>query len=147
MESEQTRQVNFYELPLAGNLFARACVAGTPDYVDLQTIGNQTKDPTDVEKLGVGCVGREVDIFVDGVVPIYIIAGPTQASVTGGNAPAIATAGTNVAGICVPLYPTAATGPANKPYRYKVRSGTRFLGFISSGTPTIRIAPSSPYQA
>lgn len=150
MESEQTRQLNFVEPPLAGNGFAVACVASTASSIDLGTIDNQSKDPTQNDKLKTGAQDAFVTIVVDGVVPIYVIFGANAAAVTGGNAPAIATVGTNAAGICFPLYPTAATGPGNNGpggYRFRIRKGyNSVMGFISSGTPTLRIFKSSPYD-
>lgn len=151
-ESRQTSQVNHIDPPLAGNCFAVALVASTASSIDLGTIDNQTQNQFGtIDNLKTGAQDAYVTIVVDGVVPIYVIFGATAAAVTGGNAPVIATTGTNVAGICIPLYPTAATGPGNAGaggYRFRIRKGfNSVMGFISSGTPTLRIFKSSPYQA
>lgn len=151
-EALQTRQINHVDPPLAGNCFAVACVASTASSIDLSTIDNQTQNQIGtIDNAKTGAQDAFVTIVVDGVVPIYVIFGASVAAVTAGNAPVIATVGTNVAGICIPLYPTAATGPGNAGaggYRFKIRKGfNSVMGFISSGTPTLRIFKSSPYQA
>jgi hypothetical protein len=150
-ESRQTSQINHADPPLAGNCFAVALVAATAGSIDLATIDNQTINISGSDTIKVGAVERYVTIVVDGVVPIYVIFGANAAAVTAGNAPVIATVGTNAAGICIPLYPSPATGPGNEwgaGYRFRIRKGyNSVLGFISSGTPTLRIFASSPYAA
>lgn len=150
-ESRQTSQLNHIDPPLAGNCFAVALVASTASSIDLGTIDNQTISNQNSDQVKTGAQEAFVTVVVDGVVPIYVIFGATVAAVTAGNAPVIATVGTNAAGICIPLYPTAATGPGNAGpggYRFRIRKGyNSVMGFISSGTPTLRIFKSSPYAA
>jgi hypothetical protein len=83
-----------------------------------------------------GWVGHWVDIFADGG-DIGLITGPTSASVSGGNAPVLATTGNaGTAGVCMRI--------PNGTYRpYLITADDRFLGVVSAGTTTLRIAKSS----
>lgn len=80
-----------------------------------------------------------VEISVDpGGGNVGMVAGPTSASVSGGNAPVIATTGVpGTAGTC---YVMAAGLPGE---RFFVGPDERFLGVVSSGTSTLRIHQSS----
>lgn len=80
-----------------------------------------------------------VEISVDpGGGNVGMVAGPTNASVSGGNAPVIATTGVpGTAGTC---YVMAAGLPGE---RFFVGPDERFLGVVSSGTSTLRIHQSS----
>lgn len=86
-----------------------------------------------------GYIGHWIDIDVDaGGGDLGFISGPTSASVTGGNAPALATTGAaGTAGCCKRI-------PAGTSKPYFVTANDRFLGVISSaGTCTVRISLSS----
>lgn len=132
------------------HMFAVALSSGVAGTIDLTTIG--WVDPPNSQypySNGKGATGTYVSFLVDGIVPVYIIGGPTVASVSSGNAPASGTTGTNVAGLCWPIYPSAATGPAqaNDTNRYLVRYGiNHVIGYIAAGTPTLRIYRSGEYQ-
>lgn len=83
-----------------------------------------------------GFEGFWVDIMVDGA-DVGIISGPTSASVSSGNAPVLATTGgAGTAGVCQRLL----AGTRNP---FFVTPDDRFLGVVSSGTTTLRIALSS----
>lgn len=45
-------------------------------------------------------LGHYVTLENDGANPVFVVFGPTQASVSGANAPVAATTGTNVVGLC-----------------------------------------------
>jgi hypothetical protein len=136
-ESEQTRQADFVVCPRA-SLIASLAVSNVAASQDLSLIDSQAKDPSDADKLGLGLIGCYVTFLADGG-DVYIITGPSQASVTAGNVPVVATNGVNAVGVCWKL-------PANIPTPYKVTAQDRWLGYISaSGTPQLRIQRSSPY--
>jgi hypothetical protein len=88
----------------------------------------------------VGWVGRWIDITVDagsGAGDLGIISGPTLASVTSANAPAIATTGVpGTAGNCYRI-------PAGTKQSFIPRADDRYIGVVSStGTCTFRISAS-----
>lgn len=83
-----------------------------------------------------GFVGRWIDIYADGA-DLGIVAGPTNASVSGANAPALATTGTAVgAGQCMRI-------PNGFWRTYFVTADTAFLGIVASAAGTARICASS----
>ena len=144
-EGEATRQLNFRDPPLAGNI--TVITAGAAATFDLSTMDNQTKDPTDSTKLETGADEAYVTFVVDGVKPVYVLFGASAAAVSGGNAPSTSATGTNAAGACVPLFPSPAVGPGAPEYRYKIRKGyNSWIGFYSAGTPNLIIYKSSPYK-
>ena len=135
-QTEATRQADFIFPPLAGYCYASALSAATAISLDLSTIGPQagTSSPAGggaVQAPG-GLVGHYGHFFADGSANVYAVFGSTQASVTGGNAPVTASTGANVAGVCFPL-------PSNTVAPFKITPATRWAGFISTGTPTLRI--------
>lgn len=83
-----------------------------------------------------GFVGQWVDIFADGT-DVGIISGPTNASVSGGNVPALATTGTpGTAGACWRI-------PSGTFRSYYVKPDDLFLGVIGAASGNLRIAISS----
>ena len=83
-----------------------------------------------------GFVGHYVDIFADGA-DVGIISGPTQASVTGGNAPNLSTTGSpGTAGTCMRI----ASGTFRS---YYVKPDDQWLGVVGSAAGNLRIALSS----
>jgi hypothetical protein len=95
--------------------------------------GGTQKFPTTLQPSGY--VGHWIDIFSDGA-DTGLITGPTSAAVSAGNAPVLATTGTGVAGTCMRI----AAGTFRT---YFITADDRFLGVVSSGTTTLRIALSS----
>lgn len=81
-----------------------------------------------------GNVARWVDITADGV-DIGIVSGPTAASVTGANAPVLATNGNGAAGTCARIF-------AGQTQPFYVLPDDRFLGLVGTGAGQIRIWPS-----
>lgn len=85
-----------------------------------------------------GYVGHYIDIFAEGV-DLGVVGGPTNASVSGGNAPNLATAGAaGTAGVCMRI-PSGTLSP------YWVQPDARFLGVVATAVAAtgIRIALSS----
>jgi hypothetical protein len=83
-----------------------------------------------------GFVGKWVMITIDGS-DLGIIAGPTSASVSAGNAPVLANTGNpGTAGTCERLFQSTRNP-------YYVTPDTRFIGVVSAGTTTLRISTSS----
>jgi hypothetical protein len=80
-----------------------------------------------------------IEVSIDpGGGNVGMVAGPTSASVSGGNAPVIATTGSpGTAGTCYVL------GAGLPGERFFVGPDERFLGVVSSGTSTLRIYQSS----
>jgi len=139
------------ELPTSGLGYAVACVASTAASIDLSTI-DYLGSPNTIQggTTGRGATGCYVSIISDGVVPIYILGYPSAAAFAA-NPPVIGVTG-NVNGPKNPwpIYPTPATGPSRSGDcdRFLVRYGfNHVLGFISAGTPTLRIYRSSPSSA
>ncbi len=85
----------------------------------------------------VGFQGRYVTLHADGA-DVGFVFGPTSASVTGANAPVLATVGVNVAGVCERL-------SNGERLQYYVAAGTDvFIGFVATGAGVLRILASSP---
>lgn len=83
-----------------------------------------------------GFVGQWVDIFADGT-DVGVIFGATNASVSGGNAPVLATTGNpGTAGVCMRI--------ANGSFRtYYIKPDDEFLGVVGAASGNLRIAVSS----
>lgn len=83
-----------------------------------------------------GFIGQWVDIFADGSDVGYVF-GPTNASVSGGNAPVLATTGNpGTAGACMRI--TSGTAKT-----YYIKPDDAFMGYVGAGTGNLRIAISS----
>lgn len=103
-----------------------------------QSVANSTSGGGTVQAITVnnpeGFIGKWIDIYAD-AQDIGIIAGPTQASVTSGNAPVLAN-NDGSAGTCFRI--------AAGTYRsYYVDPDRRWLGYVGAGNGQMRIAPSS----
>jgi hypothetical protein len=83
-----------------------------------------------------GYIAHYIDICTDGG-DLGIISGPTAASVSGANAPVLATTGgAGTAGVCQRQF-----GNTIRPYY--VKPDDRFLGVVSASTTIVRISLSS----
>lgn len=136
MESEQTRQVNFPLPPRAGKIgvVATSTTAGS---VNLATLDNQAVDISTADTTQAGVQDCLVTFIAD-AQDAYVIFGPSQASVTGGNAPVIATTGVNVAGAAMKI-------PQNMPTRLRITASDIWMGYIAGAAGTLRFYRSSPY--
>jgi len=134
MSTEELQAANIIP-PRAGQLYAVA-VSTTPGSVDMSTIGPTVTNMGASGTSSTGCLNRYVTIFAEGG-DLYVVTGPSSASVTGANAPVAATNGKNAAGVA-----------------WKIASGTyqsfrftggydNWLGFVASGAGQMRVAPSS----
>jgi hypothetical protein len=124
-ESRATVQYHFQTPPRAGQC-ANLSVTNAAANTDLRTLGVQTPDISQ-SNVGpiVGAPGHFATFEADGS-DIYVIFGPTAASVSGGNAPVIATTGVNVAGVCFKV-------TVGNPLRVKLEAGVdNFVGYIAS---------------
>lgn len=158
--SEASRKGDEIRLPRTGTILVQSVTAAA--VIDLgaamAAIGASTTFETQMPPLGTagfanatsapgtttaptppnpgGAVGRWIDIFADGADLGYI-SGPTSASVSGGNAPVLATTGNaGTAGNCARLL--------NGTFRtYFVLPDDKFLGVVSPGTCVVRISLSS----
>jgi hypothetical protein len=144
-ETEATRQYHFETPPRAGFL-ASLAVTNAAASQDLRLIGNQTGNMAQTNQaLPTGLPGHRVELFADGG-DVYVIFGPTAASVSAGNAPVIATNGVNVAGVCMKI-------PTGTRVKYKLEpspqgpnapaiptTGDNFVGYITTATAQLRIA-------
>lgn len=122
--------------PRAGQLtsVAVSAVAGS---LDMRQLGNQTVDTKQQITSTVGLPGRYVTFFADGA-DVYVTFGPTNASVTGANAPVAATNGINGVGVGSKI-------PSGQNRRWLLAVGTDlFIGFVASAAGQLRIEPSSP---
>ena len=105
--------------------------AGGRSEANSQTGGGGAAAPSALQPQGYA--GHWIDIFAD-AADLGIISGPTLASVTGGNVPALATVGNaGTAGTCMRL----ASGSKTP---YWVTPDDRFLGVVGAGNGFIRIA-------
>jgi hypothetical protein len=96
--------------------------------------GGTQAQPTTLQPSGY--VGHFIDVFSDGA-DTGIITGPTSASVSGANAPVLATTGNSgTAGVCMRIN-------AGQTKRYFITADDRFMGVVSSATTLLRIALSS----
>jgi hypothetical protein len=139
-QTEATRQSDFITPPRAGQIAAIA-VTSTAGSQDLRLCGQQTVSMANANQQAAqatpGLPGHYATFEADGG-DIYVLFGPTLASVTGGNVPVIATTGVNAAGACFKI-------PSGQNIQCKLEVTTDlFIGFITSATATLRIAQSSP---
>ena len=96
-------------------------------------------------------LGHYLTLANDGANAVYVVFGPTQASVSGANAPVAATTGTNVVGLAMSI-------PANTVARFKLPAGdmssskgvggaspARWMAYVCAAglTTTVRIYQSS----
>lgn len=84
-----------------------------------------------------GCLGRYVR-FTAVSATCWVLFGPTQASVTSGNAPVIPTGGSNLSGVGVPE-PIFA---GQQPDMY-ITASTRWIGLIGAAATFLMIRPAS----
>jgi hypothetical protein len=82
-----------------------------------------------------GLLGRFVRLRAVGATVGFIM-GPTQASVTGANAPSLSATGVNATGGCDQLSP-------GEWIDLNISVSTRWIGFIGSGSGTLILRPSS----
>jgi L-cysteine desulfidase len=135
MSATETLASDMIQAPRAAQC-ANLAVTTTAIAVDLRLVGNQT--PNMAAATGkVGTQQRFVTIYADGA-DLGVIFGPTSASVSGANVPALATVGTNVAGVCARI-------PVGQERSYYVMAGTDvWVGVVGSAAGSVRITPSSP---
>lgn len=120
--------------PIVGEVFVKA-ISGSADSVDITTIGPQ---PGAASKGGIeqdGGADKFIYIYADGADVGYYF-GPSQAAVTGGNAPALATNGLNAAGCCARIL-------SGQRHRVRPTAKNNWMGFVGSGAGQIRITVSS----
>ena len=111
----------------------------TPGSQSLLLMGNQTKSLAQANTLKTGATGFYVSFEAD-TVDAGIVFGPTQASVTSGNAPVLATTGVNAAGACARIF------AGQPPQRYQLQAGLDlWFGYVGSaaGPGTLRVWVSS----
>lgn len=107
--------------------------AGTPSLAVSSSGGGTTQTITPLNPSGF--VGCWIDIFAD-TFDIGIIAAATNAGVTGGNVPALATTGNaGTAGCCKRIL-------AGSSQAFYVTPDRRFLGVVASGAGFVRISRS-----
>jgi hypothetical protein len=140
-DSVETRNANRITAPLAGHISVLS-VTNAAASQDLQLCGPQTIDAyllTDLyEPWGqapLGMMNRMVR-YTAVTTTVSILFGATQAAVTAGNAPVIATTGVNTAGCCVPI-------PAGTYVEHWCTINTRWLGFIGAGNGTLVVTSTS----
>jgi hypothetical protein len=109
-------------------------VAGSRSEATSQTGGGTVQAPTTLQPQGY--IGHYIDIFADGA-DLGIISGPANASVSGANAPVLATTGVAIAaGMCWRI-------PTGGRQSFFVTPDDRFLGVVASAAGTARITLSS----
>lgn len=126
---------------------AAFAVSATATYVDLTKGISQAA--LDLQRSGQDpkSTGRNYLTIVSDV-DIGVVFGPTTASVTGGNAPVLATVGTLSSGVYTGAAGTCFLVPAKTPQRFLPAPGVdNFLGVVGSGAGTCRIYQSSPDDA
>jgi hypothetical protein len=136
-ESQQSRQAD-YVLPPRAGLIGAVAVTTSAGSQQMTLLDNQAKDPTNADALQVGPLGCYVSFTADGG-DVYVVFGPTQASVTGANAPVIATTGVNVAGVAYKL-----KQDVEKPLLLTTQDV--WMGYIGSASCTLRFYRSSPFS-
>lgn len=125
------RNANWLSPPRAGQVTA-ITVSTSASSQDMTLIGNQTRSLANQWTNTTGAMGKIVVIYADGA-DLGVITGPTQASVTTSNAPALATTGVNTPGVCFRIQ--AGTYQA-----FELSAGMdNWLGFVASGSGTMRI--------
>ena len=81
---------------VAAAVLAATSAAANIDLTTVPARGAGFTDPGNKNPLG-----HYVTVQNDGTNDVYLVFGPTQASVSGANAPAAATTGTNAVGLCM----------------------------------------------
>jgi hypothetical protein len=125
-------------LPRADEGFVKAVSAvADASGVNLAVIGGTTTNlANQAQQRPNGLLGDYVDIYAD-AADVGIVAGATQASVTGANVPSLTATGTGVIG--TPVAGLCRVIPKGTSQRFFVTSDTPWLGFIGSGAGFIRI--------
>ena len=132
---EASRQADNILAPTAGEI-SNITVSAVAGSVDLTTIGPQTEPDGNTKRRDPGMSGHYMSIYADGV-DVYVLFGKDSASVTGSNAPVIATTGSNAAGCCIKI-------PNGQERQLRPSVGIhRFMGYIASGNGTMRVWRSS----
>lgn len=91
-----------------------------------------------------GAVGHYITVFAD-TADVGLIFGPSLASVTAGNAPALASNGSVTSGVYTPGTGTCHRIPAGQERRFQLLMGQdRFMGFVGSAAGQMRVYQSSP---
>ena len=137
-QTEATRQGDWLTPPRAGQISVYS-VTSTTASQDLRLCGQQTPNISSPTQQVPGLPGHYVALQADGG-DVYIITGPTAASVTGANAPSSTAAGTNATGGCVKI-------PSGFTAQFKPSVTLDwFLGYVTSAgnTATIRIFQVGP---
>jgi hypothetical protein len=126
-------------------------VSSTASYVNLGALfqpaaggqsGAQTQGSSGVV---VGVLDNYISIYADGA-ELGVVFGLTAAAVSGANAPALATAGSLLAGVYTPPATPACWGIATGTWQRFLAQLTQdlFMGFVASGAGTMRLYQSSP---
>jgi hypothetical protein len=154
--------------PLVGQVVAFA-VTTAPAFLNLasllQPTFNQASAQTAIVSGILGQDGNYVTIWSDTGADLGIIFGVTQASVTGGNAPVLATVGTVAAGVYTPAAGTCWRIPAGTSARFHLQppqgpfgvqsftggagegvqaAGDLFMGYVGSAAGVCRLYQSNP---
>lgn len=151
------RKANFYSPPrvngATGNVAAItvSAAAGSLDVRSLSCGPSATQGQYNAAQTQQGFQGamdQYITIFADGA-DLYVVFGPSQASVTGGNAPVVATVGSvSGAGVYTDAAGTAWKIPNGQSLRVLPQlNQDAFMGFVASGAGTMRIFQSSPPNA
>jgi hypothetical protein len=131
---------------VTGNVAALTVAALTPAFLDLSTL-SKGPVPSVVSSTTVsqeGSVGAFLTVQADGA-DLYLVFGPTQASVTTTAAPVLLTVGTNTSGVYGEVLGTALKVPTGTSLRVLIQnSQDRFMGFVGGGAGTMRLYQSSP---
>ena len=131
-----TLQANNVRGPRAGQCSAYTMVSGTPQSVDMSTIGPQKAEDgieplkPDTDK---GLLGKYTYVQAIGC-NVLIVTGATQAAVTTTNAPVFATVGANTAGVGRVI-------ASGETFQWRPSSVDKWLGFVSDAAGTVRIGP------
>lgn len=140
-QTNATRQSDYITAPTAP---AAITVSAAPAVIDLSTL------PMGASKSAIPGqgyptpVGSYVTIQAE-VADIYIVFGPSAASVTTTNAPVKATVGTvNASGAYAVVAGTAFRIPADQVVALLIEPASQFMGFVGSSAGTMRLYHSSP---
>ena len=126
-----------YILPPRAGFLTAITVSVAAGSQDLRLCGIQLFNSSNTANSKPGFQGKYITLFADGA-DVGVIFGQTLASVTGANAPVLATTGVDVAGVCWRI----ANGGKES---YLIAAGYDvFIGFVGSAGGVLRIAASSP---
>ena len=117
-------------------------------YVNLAALLQQTTTPTTPSQQSAGVTGNFITVYALSS-DMYVILGPTAASVSGANVPVVPTVSSGIGSLSAGAY-TRAAGTA-----FPIKSGTalrfflqhgvdKFMGLVASGTGTCVMYQSSP---